>query len=154
MSLEDSMEKLAASNLKLAASFDRYADVVEKYGLKIEADNAGTAAPSTPEKTEKPAAATGKGKGKGKPADPPPAAKEDDGFGDDPDNEEEEDEIPKELNADIIKAKLFEVKDAYGDKEPALAIIRKLGYSAIPDVKPKDYEKVYKACVQAIKDAP
>ena len=43
MSLEESMEKLAASNLKLAASFDRYADVFEKFGLKIEQSKIGRA---------------------------------------------------------------------------------------------------------------
>jgi len=158
MSLEDSMKELAASNLKLATSFDRYADVVEKYGLQIREAN-GDAAPATPAKETKPAAAAasgGKG-GKAKPAAAKPAAETkddddagDDGFGDD--NGGDDDGMPTELTAEIIKAKLFEVKDSYGDKEPALAIIRKLGYNAIPDVKAKDFEKVYKACVKALKD--
>ena len=148
MSLEESMKDLAESNRELAAAQRYYAGVIEKFGLKVESENEGKApAAAAAAKESKPAA----GKGKSKPADPPAAAKEDDGFGDD---EGGEDEIPKELNADIIKAKLFEVKDAYGDKAVALKIIQDLGYNAIPDVKAKDYEKVYKLCVASLKNAP
>ena len=157
MSLENSMEKLAASNERLAASLDKYADTVERYGLKLDAENVGKVKvgddtkPAKETKPEKETAAQKKAREK---AEAAAKVKEDDGFGDEEDEDEDEDEVPSELNADIIKAKLFEVKDAYGDKAVALKVIQDLGYTAIPDVKAKDYEKVYRACLVALKKAP
>lgn len=159
MSLEESMKDLAESNRELAKAQRYYAGVIEKFGLKVESDNTGkTPAPaaSTPEKAPKTETAAQK-KAREKAEKEAKAKKdEDDGFGDEPeqqDEQEDEDEIPSELTLDIVKAKLFEVKDAYGDKTPALAIIQKLGYDAIPNVKAKDFEKVYRAAVKALKDA-
>ena len=161
MSLEDSMKALAESNLKLAAAQEHYAGVIEKFGSLVVA-SAGDAAPAASTSTKAdaaPAAGKGKGKGKGK-ADPAPAeTKNDDaGFGDDDgfggDEGGDDSEVPEKLTADQVKAKLLEVRDAYGDKAPALKIINDLGYSAIPDVKPADYKKVWVACEKAIAAAP
>ena len=60
----------------------------------------------------------------------------------------DEPEVPEKLTADQVKAKLLEVRDAYGDKAPALKIINDLGYNAIPDVKAADYQKVEEICGQ------
>ena len=66
----------------------------------------------------------------------------------------DEPEVPEKLTGDQVKAKLLEVRDAYGDKAPALKIINDLGYAAIPDVKPADYKKVWIAAEKAIAAAP
>lgn len=157
MSLEESMKALAESNLKLAAAQEHYAGVIEKFGSLVVA-SAGDGA-ATPTKADAAPATSkgGKGKGgKGK-TDPAPEAKNDDaGFGDDDGfgGEDGEPEVPEKLTADQVKAKLLEVRDAYGDKAPALKIINDLGYSAIPDVKPADFKKVWTACEKAIAAAP
>ena len=159
MSLEESMKALAESNLKLAAAQEHYAGVIEKFGSLVVASAGDGAAAATPAKTDAaPAAKGGKGSkgGKGK-TDPAPETKNDDaGFGDDDGfgGEDGEPEVPEKLTADQVKAKLLEVRDAYGDKAPALKIINDLGYSAIPDVKPADFKKVWTACEKAIAAAP
>ena len=140
MSLEDSMKELAASNLKLAASFDRYADVVEKYGLKIEQANtapaaADEAAPSKPPKAEKPPKASKGGKAK---AEPEKAA-DNDGF----DEDEKPSKPKKELTHDEVKAILLKIKEISGSKEPAINIIAEYGYSGIPQIQAKDFEAIY-----------
>lgn len=152
MSLEESMEKLADSNLKLAAAQTRYADVIEKFGLKIEQSNegktpAGDAGASTSGKEEKPA-----GKGRGRPAGSTNKPKtepeknegdDDDGFGDEGDGDEEI-KAPDDLTHEQVKKKLLEAKDACGgDKEPALDVIRKYGYDTIPSVKEKHFDQIW-----------
>lgn len=166
MSLEQSMLALAESNLKLAAAQERYAGVIEKFGSLVVAkagDGEAAAAASTSAKTDAAPATTGKGKGKGGKGKTEPAAEtktddagfgDDDGFGGDDAGGEGEAEVPEKLTADQVKAKLLEVRDAYGDKAPALKIINDLGYSAIPDVKPADFKKVWIACDKAIAAAP
>lgn len=146
MSLEDSMKELAASNLKLAASLDNYAATIDKYGLKIASDN-GDAAKAPAADTGK-AATTGKGKGKGK-AEAPPADDGfggDDGFGDDPDPE-----VPDKITPDMMKAKVLEVRNAYGSADVARALVKEVcGAEAIPDIKKDDYAKVWAACDKKI----
>ena len=165
MSLEDSMKALAESNLKLAAAQEHYAGVIEKFGSLVVA-SAGDAAPAAAAASTKADAApatTGKGKGKGGKGKAEPAAEtktddagfgDDDGFGGDDAGGEGEAEGPEKLTGDQVKAKLLEVRDAYGDKAPALKIINDLGYNAIPDVKAADYQKVWAACEKAIAAAP
>ena len=161
MSLEESMKALAESNLKLAAAQEHYAGVIEKFGSLVVA-SAGDAAPATAAastKTDAAPATAGKGKGKGGKGKTEPAAEtktDDAGFGDYDGFGDEggEAEVPDDLTADQVKAKLLEVRDAYGDKAPALKIINDLGYSAIPDVKPADFKKVWIACDKAIAAAP
>ena len=140
MSIEKSLESLAESNNALAKAMTYYAGVIEKNAMNVYSIAQGATppaadpAPAAPEKPTKPAKAK-------KYADPPPPASDDDGFGDDG-----LDDTPANLTADQIKAKLIEVKDAYGDKAPALEIIGRFGYNAIPEVQPKDYAAVWKAC--------
>ena len=163
MSLEDSMKALAESNLKLAAAQEHYAGVIEKFGSLVVATNGEAATVATPAK--EPAAKGGKAGGKGKgstKADPAPdASAAGDGFGGDDaggdgfgGDDAGEPEVPEKLTGDQVKAKLLEVRDAYGDKAPALKIINDLGYAAIPDVKPADYKKVWIAAEKAIAAAP
>ena len=166
MSLEQSMLALAESNLKLAAAQEHYAGVIEKFGSLVVA-SAGDAAPAAAAastKTDAAPATTGKGKGKGgkaaaKTEPAADAAAAGDGFGGDDDGfggeaGGDEPEVPEKLTGDQVKAKLLEVRDAYGDKAPALKIINDLGYAAIPDVKPADYKKVWIAAEKAIAAAP
>ena len=160
MSLEESMKALAESNLKLAAAQEHYAGVIEKFGSLVVA-SPGAAAADTPTKTEaagKPLTAAQKKKAEKEAADKA-AAGGDGGFGDDDGFGNEgaggdEPEVPEKLTSDQVKAKLLEVRDAYGDKAPALKIINDLGYSAIPDVKPADFKKVWIASEKAIAAAP
>ncbi len=164
MSLEDSMKALAESNLKLAAAQEHYAGVIEKFGSLVVATNGEAATVAAPAK--EPAAAKG-GKGakggkaaaKTEPAADAAAASDgfggdDDGFGGGGEASGDEPEVPEKLTGDQVKAKLLEVRDAYGDKAPALKIINDLGYAAIPDVKPADYKKVWIAAEKAIAAAP
>lgn len=166
MSLEQSMLALAESNLKLAAAQEHYAGVIEKFGSLVVA-NAGDgatapAAATTGKATtgKAPTAAEKKAAAAAKKAAEEAAAASDgfggddaggDGFGGD---DAGEPEVPEKLTSDQVKAKLLEVRDAYGDKAPALKIINDLGYSAIPDVKPADFKKVWIACDKAIAAAP
>lgn len=163
MSLEQSMLALAESNLKLAAAQEHYASVIEKFGSLAVATN-GEAATAAPPAKEPAAAKGGKGAKGGKAAaktEPAAdAAAAGDGFGGDDDGfgggeaGGDEPEVPEKLTGDQVKAKLLEVRDAYGDKAPALKIINDLGYAAIPDVKPADYKKVWIAAEKAIAAAP
>lgn len=155
MSLEESMKTLAESNNKLAESHNKLAAAMTHYAEVIQEHSRLVAVSGGEEPAKAPAAAASKptaakGKGKGKAADPEPKNNDDDGFGDEGGDESE---IPDKITADQIKAKLIAVKDAYGDKAPALAIIQKLGYEAIPDVKPADYKKVWIACDKALAEA-
>lgn len=169
MSLEESMKALAESNLKLAAAQEHYAGVIEKFGsLVVASPGAGTAA-ATPaaaaETTGKPLTAAQKKKAEKEAAEKAAADKaaaggdgfggDGDGFGDEGGEAGgDEPEVPEKLTGDQVKAKLLEVRDAYGDKAPALKIINDLGYAAIPDVKPADYKKVWIAAEKAIAAAP
>ncbi len=163
MSLEQSMIALAESNLKLAAAQEHYAGVIEKFGSLVVATNGEAATVAAPAK-EPAAAKGGKGAKGGKAAakaEPAAdAAAAGDGFGGDDDGfgggdaGGDEPEVPEKLTGDQVKAKLLEVRDAYGDKAPALKIINDLGYAAIPDVKPADYKKVWIAAEKAIAAAP
>ena len=151
MSLEQAMEKQAAASEKLANAMNRYADVIEKFGLKIENDNAAAAAAggaettTTTTKAEKPAKAD-KATKAAKADKAPPA--DNDGFDDAPSG------APKDLTIDKVKAKLFEVKDAYGDKTPALKVATDLGYASINDIKPADFEKCWIEAERLIAAAP
>ena len=119
MSLETAMENLAVA-------MTRYADVVEKYGLKIEGANTAKA-----EVADKPAA-------KGK------AAADNDGFGEDEDKPAAKGKAKKALTHDDVKAKLLEVKEANGgDKQAAIDIISEYGYAGIPSIKEKDFEAIF-----------
>lgn len=168
MSLEESMKALAESNLKLAAAQEHYAGVIEKFGtLVVASPGAGTAATpaSAAETTGKPLTAAQKKKAEKEAAEKAAAEKaaaggdgfggDGDGFGDEGGEAGgDEPEVPEKLTGDQVKAKLLEVRDAYGDKAPALKIINDLGYAAIPDVKPADYKKVWIAAEKAIAAAP
>lgn len=154
MSLEDAMLKQAAASEKLAAAFNRYADVVEKFGLKIEQENEGKTAAASEGKAEKTKPEPEEKKSRGRPAgstnkpkqEPEPEKDEgDDGFGDDNDDSEgEEIKAPEDLTHEQVKKKLLEAKDACGgEKEPALAIIRKYGYDTIPSVKEKHFDQIW-----------
>lgn len=160
MSLEASMSALAEANLALAQALTGYAAVIDKYALKIEAVGGNVAAaaaaevkPDTKPATKPQTAAEKKAAAAAKKAAEEAAAKADDGgFGDDGFGGGAEDtvEVPDKLTGDQVKAKLLEVRDAYGDKAPALKIINDLGYNAIPDVKPADFAAVWVACEKAI----
>lgn len=158
MSLEDSMKTLAESNLKLAEAMDNYAGIIEKFGSMVVAQpgDAPAAATEKAAPAEKAPATKGKGRGKAATKAEPETKADDAGFGDDDGfgGEGGEAEVPEKLTGDQVKAKLLEVRDAYGDKAPALKIINDLGYNAIPDVKAADYQKVWAACEKAIAAAP
>ncbi len=146
MSLEESMKELAASNRELAAAQTHYASVIERFGLKIESSNEGKTAPAAAS-DEKPA----KGKPGRKPKVEPAETQtdDDDGVGDDDGGSD----VPDNLTAADVKAKLLEVKDAHGDKKFALDILKEYGYKAIGEVQPKDFKAVYADCVKSLADA-
>lgn len=161
MSLEQSMEKLAESNLKLAKSFDRYADVVEKFGLKIEKDNEGRTPAGDAPAGDAPTGSTNK-PGRGRPAGstnkpkatpaPEPEAEDDDGFGEEEEGNEDTITAPDDLTHDQVKAKLLALKKACGDdKGPALKIIAKYGYETIPSVKEKHFAAIWVDAETAIR---
>lgn len=135
MSLEQSMEKLAEA-------MTYYADTIKKFGLKVETDNGET----------KPKAKTEEAEPKKKVGRPAGSAKskadaEDDGFG----GEDNEDEV----TLDVVKAKLMSVKEAAGDKAPALKIIGKYGYNALGELQGddevKNYAKIVADCEKWLK---
>ena len=146
MSLEDSMNNLARA-------MDRYADVIEKYGTMALVANGegGQAGTATTTKAAEPAAPKSKG-GRPKKEDVKTDAPAGDGFGGDGFGGDEP-SAPDNITADSMKAKLLEVRDAHGDKQPALDIIGKYGYAAIPDIKPADYKKIWIDCEKSIADA-
>lgn len=166
MSFEESLKTLADSNLRLAAAMDKYADTITKFGLKVEEANTGAAEEATDEETARlqyedrkknamlSAGSAGEekkprgrpAKAKPEPTPEPEVEEEDDGFGDDDDEVEED----KPLTAEVIKNELKAVRDAAG-KDKALAIIQKLGYKAIPEIKEKDYKAVHDACQKILK---
>lgn len=146
MSIEEALKENAAASLELAKAMRFYAETINKYGLKIEQANTGEEpAASTTSKTTTGARETAAQKKAREKAEAAAAAAaeegDDDGFGS---AEPEGDEEP-ELTADTVKAILLQVRDKHEDKGPALAIIAKFGYKAIPDIKPKDYAAIYKA---------
>lgn len=126
MSLEQAMEKLAAS-------MDRYADVIEKYGLQVQTANSDKSPAEDKPSTSKATKTTGKTK---------PAAKEeadDDGF------EEKKPAANKKKKAatfDDVKAVLLKIKEVAGDKAPALELIAEFGYDGIPKIQEKDFEGI------------
>ena len=131
MSLEDAM-------LKLAASMDRYAGVLEGIAnsnpTQIAVATGGAAADATP-------ATSGRGRKK---KDEAPAAapaaeeavEEADPFAD----EAEEEEAAPELTAETIRALVMKVKDK--DKNTALALLKKVGADTVAKIDPKQYPKV------------
>ena len=138
MSLEESMSKLAAA-------MDRYSDTIEKYGDRLltslgEADAKAETKAEAPKAEDKP-------KGKpGRPKKETPKAEGNDGMGDDED--EETGAAEEALDFDTVKAKLLEVRDVFGDKSHALAIIKKHGgYAALTEIQEKDFRKIYDAAV-------
>lgn len=147
MSLEESMKELAESNLTLAKSLSRYAEVVEKYGLKIESANSGGGAEpeGKPEKALKEEKQTAAQK-KAAAAAAAKAGKDDDGFDDKPSKK------TKKLTHDDVKAKLLEIRDAAGDKQPALDLIGEHGYSAIPDIQEKDFDAIFADATKWLED--
>ena len=151
MSLEDSMKELADSNRELAAAMKGYTKAITENARLVVTGAAEPAEAATPAKAPPAKSTPAKGKGKGKTETPPDdgLGGDDDGFADGGSNAD----VPKKITADMVKAKLLEVRDAYGDKAPALKIIQDLGYAAIPDVKPADFEKVWIACDEAIANA-
>ena len=160
MSLEQAMEKQAAAMEKQAAAMERHADAMNHYASVIEKNaalvvaNGGqlrAAAGGDEAKAgsvEKPQTAKEKKAAKEAADKAAAAAADNDGFDDEPAG------APKDLTIDKVKAKLFEVKDAYGDKTPALKIATDLGYPSINDIKPVDFEKVWLAAEAAIAKAP
>lgn len=150
MSLEESMKELAESNLTLAKSLSRYAEVVEKYGLKIESANNGGAEPEgKPEKAPKEEKQTpAQKKAAEKAAAAAKAAKDDDDGFDAPAPAKK----AKKLTHDDVKAKLLEIRDAAGDKQPALDLIGEHGYSAIPDIQEKDFDAIHADAVKWLEE--
>ena len=140
--LEESIKALAESNVALAKAQTYYADTINKFGLKINEANGEAGSTQAAEKTttEKPKGETAAAKKKRQAEEAAAAAKNkeaDDGFGE---------EAQETFTADDVKAKLMAVKNAAGDKAPALAIIKEYGYNAIPEVKEKDYAAVVRDC--------
>lgn len=167
MSLEESMaalaeanKALAESNLKLVESQERVAGL---YEAQIEAYNncvanggvlVQTPAPAKADTTTK--ADTGKKPGRpagsGKKKEDPPADKDDGlGDGDGDDGFGDGDETTPALDFDTVKAELLKVRDKFGDKSHALAIIKEFGYSALPDIQEKDFAAIYKKAQAKLK---
>lgn len=140
MSIENALANFAAAADKLADAMTNYAAVMEKYGAQVIGLNEGTVAAPAPKTAAPPA----EEKPKAKPGRPAKATKaaaapadEDDGFGDD--GEAARDPV----TADDVKTILLKIRDANkGDKTPAIAIIKKFGYSAIPEIQEKDYADI------------
>lgn len=131
MSLEDAM-------LKLAASMDRYAGVLENISnsnpTQIAVATGGTASADA----GKPAGRKGKG---GAAAAADTAA--DAGAGSEPDPFAEEEEAGNEeveLTAEVIRGLVMKVKDK--NKDHALALLKKVGAETVSKIDPKMYPKV------------
>lgn len=135
--LAESNAKLAAANLQLAESMSTYAATIEKYSTGIVSAATGvTVVNNDPAPADKPAKAT-RGKA-GKVAEPEKKKEpEDDGFDDDGE------EAETALDYDTVKASLMQVKDKFGDKSHALAIIKEYGYNALAEIQEKDYADIY-----------
>lgn len=146
MSLESTWEKLADSNLKLAASMDRYAGVMEAIAnggpqniVVAGATGADAGAAATGEK-----AATGKAKPGPKPKDKAAPADADDGLG----NDEDDGlggggESEKTYTADDVRKTLVAIKTAHG-KDATDAILKHVGVTSLGQVEAKDYGKLMK----------
>ena len=147
ITIEQALRLNAEASIKLADAMTKYASVIEKYGVAVESKaksetaGGGSAKSGDSEKPETPAQ-----KKKREAAEAEAAAakeKEDDGFGDDDGGEATRDA----LTADDVKKQLLKVRDANGgDKAPAIDIIKKYGYNAIPEVQEKDFFAVYDDC--------
>lgn len=150
MSLEESMKTLADASDRLAVALTRYAETVDKYGLKIIEAN-GDAAPSAAATSEKPAKA-GKTKGAAATKEEPAAnAGSGDGFGDDGFGGGGEGG-GKEYTFDEVKGKLLELmKKNGGDKTESVAIINKYGYASLNDIKDAHFGDIYAAVEKAMK---
>lgn len=138
MSLEDAVLKSAEAQLALAKAMNYYADTINKYGLKVEQAGGAEPAAARTAADEKP----GRKKRVVDAAPEPeiePEIEDDDGF------DEPEEESTDVLTADDIRGILLKVRDKFGDKSHAIAICNKFGYKGIPDIKEKDYAKVYAA---------
>ena len=150
MSLEESMLALAKSNTELAAAQSRLAEAQEKVADKYDEMIAFVQANGghTDAKDEKPAAKTGKAT---KTAAKKTAGKTTAAASEDDDNDGGmggESAAEEALDFDTVKAKLLEVRDVFGDKSHALAIIKKHGgYAALTEIQEKDFRKIYDAAV-------
>ena len=149
MSLEESMLALAKSNTELAAAQSRLAEAQEKVADKYDEmiafvqANGGNAEA----KDEKQAAKTGKATKATKATTKKAAAPAED-EGDNGEDLGGESAAEEALDFDTVKAKLLEVRDVFGDKSHALAIIKKHGgYAALTEIQEKDFRKIYDAAV-------
>ena len=142
MSLEDSFDRLAKA-------MDKYADVIERFGLKIESEAKAAGEKSADKPAEEKKAGRPKGSTKPKPAPVEEEEEvEDDGLGGDEAEEEEEEGI----DADTVKAKLKELGDAT-ERTVASAIFRDMGFKSFNDIPDGKLQAVYDAAVKALKKA-
>ena len=140
MSLEDSFDRLAKA-------MDKYADVIERFGLKIESEAKAAGEKSADKPAEEKKAGRPKGSTKKAP-EPEEDEVEDDGLGGDETEEEEEEGI----DADTVKAKLKELGDAT-ERTVASAIFRDMGFKSFNDIPDGKLQAVYDAAVKALKKA-
>lgn len=147
MSLEESMNTLAESNLKLAAAMSHYASVMQAVAAGnptavVAPSNPPAATDATPEKAkgkggrksnaEKEAEAAAKAADNGE-ADPFNDGGEADPFADD------EPATPA-LTAEVIRGLVLKVKEK--NKDHAMGLLKKLGVSTLGQIKEEDYPKV------------
>jgi hypothetical protein len=149
MSLEDSMSTLAASNLKLAESMNRYATVMEN----IAAGNPDRVIVANVASGEAPVSTTDKPKGKRRTqaeiaAD---AKAEADALRDanksdeiDPFAEDEPAAAAKEITLDDVRGLLMKLKDK--DIDAAKAVLKAVGAETISKIDAKSFGKVVDLC--------
>lgn len=131
MSLEESMKNLAEANERLATALTKYAETVDKYGLRIIEANGDGSAPAAAASTEKPKG--GKGKAAASKEEPAASAGSNDGFGDDGFGGSGG---GKTYTFDEVKQKLLDLMNKNGgDKTESVAIIGKYGYQSLNDIK-------------------
>ena len=153
--IEQALQAAADSNLKLAAAMNRYADVIENYGVRLlngeKPEPAKAATDNKPAKAEKPKAEKPKAeKPKAEAEVEVEVEVEVDEFGD----PVAEVEVPKKITPDSMKAQVLAVRDAYGDPQKAKDLCKQFGYTTIGEIKAEDYPKVWVACQKAIDAAP
>ena len=139
MSLEESMKELAESNRELAAAQREYVATIREYGTRVLLGEGEEAAGKKTTGKAQTAAEKKAADAAAKKSAAAAAAQDDDGFGD-----EDDDAGSEKLSHDDVKALLVEVKNTNGDKEEALALIRKYGYDSIPKIQEKDFAKIAK----------
>ena len=166
MSLEQTLEELATSNVTLADSnlalaaaqeklataqtavADKYSEMiafVAKGGLSAATTTETTTAAATPPAKE--TAAEKKARIKAEEvAAAAAAAADNDGFGD----EDKTEDAPTLTHGDV-KAVLLAVKDKFGDKAEAMKLIGKFGYSGIPEIQEKDFKAIYDGANKLLK---